>query len=103
MNLRLPGQHLHAETGLHQNWMRDYDPMVGRYLQPDPIGLEGGPNVSGYVGGDPLNYVDTRGEFAVLALVPSALSSLGGAASAAASAAPTQIDKVCQKCEAEVD
>ena len=34
MNLRLPGQQLHAETGLHQNWMRDYDPMVGRYLQP---------------------------------------------------------------------
>jgi RHS repeat-associated protein len=87
MNLRLPGQQLHAETGLHQNWMRDYDPMVGRYLQPDPIGLEGGPNVYGYVGSDPLNYVDPRGEFAVLALVPPALSALGSAASAAASAA----------------
>jgi hypothetical protein len=23
MNLRLPGQQLQAETGLHQNWMRD--------------------------------------------------------------------------------
>ena len=70
MNLRLPGQQLHAETGLHQNWMRDYDPMVGRYLQPDPIGLEGGPNVYGYVGGDPLNYVDPRGEDAVVVLQP---------------------------------
>jgi RHS repeat-associated protein len=66
MNLRLPGQQLHAETGLHQNWMRDYDPMVGRYLQPDPIGLEGGPNVYVYVGSDPLNYVDPRGEDAVV-------------------------------------
>jgi RHS repeat-associated protein len=64
MNLRLPGQQLHAETGLHQNWMRDYDPMVGRYLQPDPIGLEGGPNVYGYVGGDPLNYADPDGQIA---------------------------------------
>jgi len=44
--------------------MRDYDPMVGRYLQPDPIGLEGGPNVYGYVGGDPLNYADPDGQIA---------------------------------------
>ncbi len=66
LDLRLPGQQLQAETGLHQNWMRDYDPMLGRYLQPDPIGLDGGPNVYSYVGQDPLNYVDPSGELAWL-------------------------------------
>jgi len=34
----LPGQYFDAETGLHQNWHRDYDPSIGRYLQADPLG-----------------------------------------------------------------
>jgi RHS repeat-associated protein len=62
LDLRLPGQQLQAETGLHQNWLRDYDPTLGRYAQPDPIGLAGGPNVYSYVGQDPLNSVDPDGE-----------------------------------------
>ena len=33
----LPGQYFDAETGLHQNWHRDYDPSIGRYLQVDPL------------------------------------------------------------------
>jgi RHS repeat-associated protein len=37
-NLRLPGQYFMAETGLNQNTARDYDPLVGRYVEPDPIG-----------------------------------------------------------------
>jgi RHS repeat-associated protein len=61
LDLRLPGQQLQAETGLHQNWMRDYDPTLGRYLQPDPIGLDGGPHVYSYTGQDPLNLVDPQG------------------------------------------
>jgi RHS repeat-associated protein len=69
MNLRL--------TGLHQNWMRDYDPMVGRYLQPDPIGLEGGPNVYGYVGSDPLNNIDPRGLDIVVLLAPTEAGGFG--------------------------
>ena len=32
---RFPGQWFQSESGLHQNWMRDYDPTTGRYLQPD--------------------------------------------------------------------
>jgi RHS repeat-associated protein len=65
LDLRLPGQQLQAETGLHQNHMRDYDPALGRYAQPDPIGLNGGPHVYNYVGQDPLNYVDPRGLWTV--------------------------------------
>ena len=41
INLRLPGQYFDAETGLHQNWNRDYAPGIGRYIQADPIGLAG--------------------------------------------------------------
>ena len=41
INLRLPGQYFDAETGLHQNWNRDYAPGIGRYVQADPIGLAG--------------------------------------------------------------
>jgi RHS repeat-associated protein len=37
-NLRFPGQYMDAETGLHQNWFRDYDPKLGRYTQVDPLG-----------------------------------------------------------------
>jgi hypothetical protein len=50
-----------AETGLSQNWNRDYDPSVGRYIESDPIGLKGGINTYGYVGQKPLTRVDRRG------------------------------------------
>jgi hypothetical protein len=53
--------------GLHQNWMRDYDPTTGRYLQADPLGLVDGASVYGYAGQNPGRYVDPRGE-AILAI-----------------------------------
>jgi RHS repeat-associated protein len=49
------------ETGLFYNGMRDYNPRTGRYLEPDPIGLEGGLSRYAYVGGNPLTYVDPLG------------------------------------------
>ena len=48
IDLRFPGQWFQAEAGLHQNWMRDYDPATGRYLQADPLGLVDGASAGGY-------------------------------------------------------
>jgi hypothetical protein len=38
-----------------------YDPKLGRFLQPDPIGYGAGMNLYGYVGGDPVNFTDPSG------------------------------------------
>ena len=37
--LRFPGQYFDAETGLHYNFHRYYDPEIARYITPDPLGL----------------------------------------------------------------
>jgi len=60
LHLRFPG-HLHdPELGLHYNRFRYYDPALGRYLESDPIGLEGGINLYAY-STRPLVYADVRG------------------------------------------
>lgn len=61
IDLRFPGQWFQSETGLHQNWMRDYDPTTGRYIQPDPLGLVDGASVYGYALQNPGRYVDPDG------------------------------------------
>lgn len=47
--------------GIFYNYFRDYDPITGRYVESDPIGLDGGLNTYGYVGGNALHLVDPRG------------------------------------------
>ncbi|MCP4986708.1 MAG: hypothetical protein GY928_11825 [Colwellia sp.] len=64
-NLRFPGQYFDAETGLHYNWRRYYDPELGRYITADPIDLAGGANLYTYVDGDPINRIDPNGECAL--------------------------------------
>lgn len=47
--LRYPGQYFDPETGLHYNFNRYYDPEVGRYLSPDPLGIAPSINPYSYV------------------------------------------------------
>jgi RHS repeat-associated protein len=63
-NFRFPGQYEDVETATHYNFMRTYLPMVGRYVESDPIGLGGGVNTFSYVGGTPLSLTDPLGLWA---------------------------------------
>ncbi|WP_232965731.1 RHS repeat-associated core domain-containing protein [Pseudomonas palleroniana] len=59
-NLRFQGQYLDRETGLHYNIFRFYDPDIGRFTTPDPIGLAGGLNLYLY-STNPLTWIDPYG------------------------------------------
>ncbi len=39
-NLRFPGQYYDAETGLNYNYFRDYNPVIGNYIEPDRVNLK---------------------------------------------------------------
>jgi RHS repeat-associated protein len=59
---RLPGQLSTTEVaGLYQNGYRDYDPLVGRYIESDPSGLKSGVNTYAYSGGNSISNFDPTG------------------------------------------
>ncbi|GAB2919462.1 DUF6531 domain-containing protein [Streptomyces mayteni] len=58
--LRFPGQYFDPETELHYNCFRHYDPAAARYLSPDPLGLDAGPDPHAYVV-NPLLWLDYLG------------------------------------------
>lgn len=61
-DLRFPGQYEDIVTARRYNYFRDYDPHTGRYLQSDPIGLQGGQlSTYSYVNGNPVDTVDQYG------------------------------------------
>ncbi|GHA70168.1 RHS repeat-associated core domain-containing protein [Cognatilysobacter bugurensis] len=47
-HLRLQGQYLDMETGLHYNRFRYYDVRTGAYISQDPVGIAAGPNIYEY-------------------------------------------------------
>jgi RHS repeat-associated protein len=55
------GHHHHGKSGLVLTWYRAYDPDTGRWLSRDPIEEEGGLNLYGYVGNNPVYDADFLG------------------------------------------
>ncbi|MFF5157482.1 DUF6531 domain-containing protein [Streptomyces sp. NPDC000348] len=58
--LRFPGQYADAESQLHYNFMRYYDPVAATYVSADPLGLDAGPNPRAYAS-NPLTWFDYLG------------------------------------------
>ena len=48
------------EVNLFYNHFSDYDPVTGRYIESDPIGLQGRLNTYGYVSGNSLSFIDPK-------------------------------------------
>ncbi len=60
-NFRFSGQYFDQETGLNYNYFRNYNPTIGRYVEADPLGLEGGINLFVYVQNNTINLIDPSG------------------------------------------
>ncbi|MDE1026817.1 RHS element protein, partial [Escherichia coli] len=79
--IRLPGQQYDEESGLYYNRHRYYDPLKGRYITQDPIGLKGGWNFYQYPL-NPISEIDPQGLnpliLSVVALMSCGLFSSGG-------------------------
>jgi RHS repeat-associated protein len=59
--LRASSQYADEESGLNYNLFRYYDPVLGRYINRDPIGEAWGINLYGFCANDPVGFVDPLG------------------------------------------
>lgn len=75
LNLRYPGQYYDQEDGLNYNHFRDYEPTTGRYIESDPIGLDGGISTYAYASSNPILLNDPTGRTVTMTCRP--LSMLG--------------------------
>jgi RHS repeat-associated protein len=69
-NLRFPGQYYDAETGLNYNYFRDYNAIIGRYIESDPVGLWSDINLFNYVNNAPTTSIDPSGLFRAVVADP---------------------------------
>ncbi|WP_286065332.1 RHS repeat-associated core domain-containing protein [Rodentibacter caecimuris] len=76
---RLQNQYIDQETGLHYNFLRYYEPMTGRFISQDPIGLSGGDNLYRFEG-TVQNQIDPLGLFVQAIVFAPKLIALGKAA-----------------------
>lgn len=67
---------------VNYNYYRTYDPSTGRYLESDPIGLNGGLNTYGYAFRNPIENFDPDGQLVWFG-VPAAYWAIGAATAAA--------------------
>ncbi|MCH2187472.1 RHS repeat-associated core domain-containing protein, partial [Myxococcota bacterium] len=94
--IRYTGRFYDETTGLYDNRLRNYHPVLGRFIEPDPIGPAGGINLYAYVNSNPINFIDPLG----LAPIPGSSSGTGsegyvfseGNGSGGVGSSPEQID-----------
>ena len=91
------GQAWLPELGMYYYKARVYSPTLGRFMQTDPIGVNGGINIYAYAGGDPVNLIDPSGLKSVTPVVnPSAAivvtATLGIIVTGNSSQPPSQFD-----------
>ncbi len=79
LNLRFPGQYFDAESGLHYNYFRFYDPGTGRYVSTDPLGQSAAINLFVYAKNSPIVYFDPYGLYCLTQVQINAIAaSIGG-------------------------
>ncbi|WP_373700934.1 RHS repeat domain-containing protein, partial [Neisseria dentiae] len=94
---RLQNQYCDAETGLHYNFFRYYEPDTGRFVNQDPIGLMGGDNLYQFAS-NAQNWLDPWGLWGFVPYAVAGLAAVGRAAVSLLSKAAKTGSKAVNKC-----